>query len=445
MTRKTDFDQLNNQLTHHMEIIKRCTMPSDRYGQLLLASDPESRYPYIYPRDTSSAVQLFRRIVESKKGYDAGPDAMSLMRSMSLFMRDVMSEEGHWGQRYSLDGEDKSVYKQEDNTAHAIAIICNYLLAAHRTGTEVPDINDLLTVVNTGLSHALSDYYHHELNLFESTTSIHESALETGFTCWVNFSYLYAFSLAHQLDSELDDHNIIKPEHLQFRERFLYTISELFIINRRYIRRISPDGHFDFRPDFTLLSPFYFGFFHYKDELANGVEYLAKHLHDPQFDMIMRYLPFHQDFSTHVHAGNGPWLQYNAILAQYYYWVGDNERGDALLDRIERHATEDGHIPEHLSTCNRFDWFIESEWRTGIDFAKEFDSSILLDHVHFDIILEEANNMWRSYRQVGNNCYRSDNSLIEGGFIQFACPLMWSHVEFARALLYRAGDWWKIK
>ncbi|MBD3298120.1 MAG: hypothetical protein GF341_05645, partial [candidate division Zixibacteria bacterium] len=393
MTRKTDFDQLNSQLTHHMDVVKQCTMPSDRYGRLLLASDPESRYPYVYPRDTSSAVQLFRRIVESGKGYDAAPDAMSLMRSMALFMRDVMSEDGHWGQRYSLDGEDKSVYKQEDNTAHAIAIICNYLLAAHRTGTDIPDIDDLLTVVNTGLSHAISDYYHRELNLFESTTSIHESALETGFTCWVNFSYLYAFSLAHQVDAELDDHDIIKREHLKFRERFLYTISELFIANRRYIRRISPDGHFDFRPDFTLLSPFYFGFFHYKDELANGVGYLAKHLRDPQFDMIMRYLPFHQDFSTHVHAGNGPWLQYNAILAQYYFWVGDEERGDALLDQIERYSTEEGYIPEHLSTCNRFDWFMESEWRTGIDFAKEFDEHILLDRVHFDIILEEANNM----------------------------------------------------
>lgn len=445
MTRHSDFDQLNDQINRHMQVIHRCTLPSKEYGILLLASDPESRYPYIYPRDTSSAVQLFRRIVESDKGYDAADDALLLMRAMALFMRDVMADNGHWGQRYGVDGKDKSLYKQEDNVAHAIAIICNYLLAAHRAGREEPEADSFLEVINQGLSYAISSFYHRELNLFESTTSIHESALETGFTCWVNFSYLYAFSLAHQVDRELDHNDIIKREHLQFRERFLYTISELFIANNRYIRRISPGGHFDFRPDITLLSPFYFGFFHYKDELAAGVDYLAKQLCDPELGMIMRYLPFQRDFSTHVHAGNGPWLQYTAMLAQYYYWSGNEKRGDDLLDQIERHADEDGCLPEHLSTCNRFDWFMESEWRSGLDFAKEFDENILLDNVHFDIILEEANNMQRSYARTGERIYRDDPSLIHDGYIQFACPLTWSHVEFVRALMYRAGDWWKLK
>ena len=81
---------------------------------------------------------------------------------------------------------------------------------------------------------------------------------------------------------------------------------------------------------------------------------------------------------------------------------------------------------------------------TGIDFQKEFYKPILLDNVEFDKILEEANNMHKSYEETGSSCIIRDDSRAEGGYIQFAAPLMWSHAEYARALLLRAGDWWKI-
>ena len=38
---------------------------------------------------------------------------------------------------------------------------------------------------------------------------------------------------------------------------------------------------------------------------------------------------------------------------------------------------------------------METEWKTGLDFAKEFDKHILQDNLDFDKILEEANNMQR--------------------------------------------------
>jgi len=439
-----DFDDLNAQLSSHMGHILNCTVPSETYGRLLLASSPESRYPYVYPRDVSSAAQFFRRLTVSEAGYDVKEEAFALLASMARFMRDVARPDGHWGQRYSLAGEDKSIYRQEDNVAHAIAIICNYLLAAQRLGRDVDDLDGYLQVIDHGLGQAIHHLYQPELNLFESTTAIHESAIEEGFTCWVNFTFLYAFSLADEVAHTIDDGDTIRREHLDFRKQFLYTISELFIWSDRYVRRIEPGGRIDLRPDFTLLSPFYYGFHHYRDAIARSVRFLAKQLWDPELGMIMRYLPFNRDFATHVHAGNGPWLQYTAILAQYYYWSGDRERGDDLLRRIDTHTTEAGEIPEHLSTCERFDVFMESEWQTGIDFAKEFDKHILLENVDFDKILEEANNMDRSYRRTGEKCTIRDNRRQEGGYIQFAAPLMWSHVEYCRALLVRAGDWWKL-
>jgi GH15 family glucan-1,4-alpha-glucosidase len=435
---------LNEQISEHFRIISKCTVSSEKYGKLLLASPPDTRYPYIYPRDVDCATQLFRRVAGSKKGYDAGSRAFELMKSMAHFIKDVQSPEGSWGQRYSLEGEDKSIYKQEDNVAHGIAIICNYLLTAHRLKKEIPDLDELLTGVNQALEFCIKNYYQKELNLFFSTTSIHESGIETGYTIWVNFAFLFALSLAHEVAHAFHDGKIISEHYLKFRKFFLYSVNELFMSGSRYIRRIDPEGHMDMRPDFTLLSPFYFGFLHYEKEMESSVSFLEKQLWDPEFDMIMRYLPFHRDFATHIHAGNGPWLQYTAILAQFHYWNDNKKRGDELMGLIDKHRNEDGGIPEHLSTCRRFEGFMEKEWRTGLDYEKEFYKPILLDSVDFDKILEETNNMSRSYEETGKSCMFDDAAKIEGGYIQFANPLMWSHVEYTRALMVRAKDWWKI-
>ena len=445
MTKMKAQDQLNEQLKHHWEIILRCTIESKKYGRLLLASPPTSRYPYVYPRDTNCATQLFRRLAGSKQGYEVADKAFELMKSMAHFMKDVISAEGNWGQRYSLEGEDKGIYKQEDNVAHGVAIICNYLLTAHHLKKEIGDIESFLQVIEKALHHAHGDFYQGELNLFQSTTSIHESAMEEGYTCWVNFAYLYAFSLANEVAKLLDKgKKIICAEHLDFRRQFLYSVSELFMSGNRYVRRIDPEGRMDMRPDFTLLSPFYSGFLHYRKEMERSVEFMEKQLWDPELGMIMRYLPFNLDFATHVHAGNGPWLQYTAILAQFHYWNDNTKQGDELLATIDQYKNEKGEIPEHLSTCNRLDHFVQNEWKTGVDFAKEFHKPILLDDVDFDKILEEANNMARSYQETGSKCVFRDPKAREGGYIQFATPLMWSHVEYARALLVRAKDWWKI-
>ncbi len=444
-THQTNFDALNDQITHHMEIILKCTAPSQKYGRLLLASPPESRYPYVYPRDASCAIQLFRRLAGSRYQYDTAGQAFELIESMAHFMKDVQAESGNWGQRYSLDGEDKSIYKQEDNVAHGIAILCNYLLAARRLHREVQDLEPFLHAINRALRHSLHNFYQRELNLFQSTTSIHESAMEEGYTCWVNFSYLYAYSLAHEVAMSLDPKEIIARSHLDFRKHFLYSVSELFMSGDRYVRRIDPQGRMDPRPDFTLLSPFYYGFLHHKSAMEKSVAFIEKQLCDPELSMIMRYLPFYKDFATHVHAGNGPWLQYTAILAQFHYYYGNHKRGDQLLRYIDKYRNERGEIPEHLSTCKRFETFMETEWKTGLDFAKEFHNPILLDGLEFDKILEEANNMARSYEETGKKCMVIDRQSVEGGYIQFATPLMWSHVEYARALLVRAEDWWKVK
>ncbi len=440
-----DIDTLNSKLKEHFAIISKCTADTKKYGRVLLASPPTSRYPYVYPRDTSCAMQLFRRVAGSSNGYDVAPDAFKIMESMAYFMKEAISEEGSWGQRYSLDTEDKSIYKQEDNVAHGISIICNYLLTANYLKKDIPGLDKYLNCINNALDYSYRVLYEKELNLFYSTTSVHESSMEQGYTCWVNFSFLYAYSLASEVANVFNSQNIISPNHLSFRHHFLYSVSELFMSGNRYVRRTDPEGNIDNRPDFTLLSPFYYGFLHYKQQMENSVHFIEKQLWDPELGMMMRYLPFYKDFATHVHAGNGPWLQYTAILAQFHYWNQNIGRGDEILKIIDSYKNDNGEIPEHLSTCRRFEEFMEREWKTGIDFEKEFYKPILLDNVDFNKILEEANNMKSSYEETGSRCIFRDDSSAEGGYIQFATPLMWSHVEYARALLVRAGDWWKIR
>jgi GH15 family glucan-1,4-alpha-glucosidase len=441
---RKELSRLNDSLSQHMAIIMRCTSVNEKHGRLLLASPPESRYPYVYTRDSSSAVQLFRRLAGSGHGYDAAEDAYAIMKSMAHFMKDTISPEGSWGQRYSVQGENKSIYKQEDNVAHGISIICNYLLTAEYLKRDIEDLDAFLGCVDRALGYSRRVLYEEELNLFYSTTSIHESAMEQGYTCWVNFSFLYAFSLANEVAEKIDRKKIISPEHLSFRERFLYSVSELFMAGDRYIRRMDPSGSMDMRPDFTLLSPFYYGFLHYKTQMENSVTFIEKQLWDPELGMIMRYLPYYRDFSTHVHAGNGPWLQYTAVLAQYHYWNGNTKRGDEIMAIIDTYRSDTGEIPEHLSTLRRFEEFMEREWKTGIDFRKEFYKDILLDDVDFNKILEEANNMHHSYEECRKRRMVRKDKKPGGGYIQFAVPLMWSHVEYARALLVRAGDWWKV-
>jgi len=438
-------DKLNYHINDHINIILKCTIETSGFGRLLLASPPDKRYPYIYPRDVSSAVQLFRRIAGSRHNYDAGPRVFELIQSMARFMKKVQSPQGDWGQRYSVNGENKSIYKQEDNVAHGIAIICNYLLTAYRLNKEIGELEEYLLSIDQALEYAHNHNYQKELNLFHSHTSIHESAIEEGYTCWVNFAYLYAFSLAEEVSRKMDRDRIISPFHLKLNQNFSYSVNELFMSGERYVRRIDPRGNMDMRPDFTLLSSFYFGFVNYPKALEKSVNFLEKQLCDPELGMIMRYLPFYDDFSIHVHAGNGPWIQYTAILAQFHFWNGNLKRGRQLLNLIDRYRNEEGGLPEHLSTCKRFENFMEKEWQTGIDFQKEFHQPILLENVEFDNILEETNNMARSYRETGEKCMFTDRESAEGGFIQFATLLMWSHVEYIRALMVRAKDWWRIR
>ncbi len=359
-------NELETELEAHFKIIQSCSVESKDGETILLAARPESRYPYFYPRDVACASELLAFLSTSE--YSFADDAYKLLTSLANFVLKALNNDGYLGQRYSLSGEEKSVYKQEDNNAHGIIILSHYLLTKKKRGENIQDIDNFLFAIKNAAQYAIKNFYRPEINLFYSTTSIHESALEEGFSCWTNFAYLRAFYLVSKVNSELDEPDIIPDKILIFKSAFKHNLFGIMVSNNRFLRRIDQKGNYDFKPDFTLLSPFYFGFGkETKDYLDNSVDFLKRQLWDPELGMIQRYLPFSGDIEIHTHAGNGPWLQYTAILAQYHYWCKNTKRGDELMDLIDSYKNEIGEIPEHISTCKRFDAFIKSEWKVSLN------------------------------------------------------------------------------
>ncbi len=433
-----DFTTLEAELEFHFRVITACSITRQDGRRVLLATKPDSRYPFFYPRDGACAARLFRKYALSDFAFRE--EAYQLLEDMAWFFRETQRQDGYWGQRYGVEGADEGIYKQEDNIAHAIATLCNYLLTAHELGKEVENLKGCLDAMNAGGRYALQHYYRNEMHLFFSTTSIHESALEQGFSCWVNCAYLYALSLVHEVCERMDVHQLIVNELYDIRTPLRNNLIELLCENGRFIRRIDAQGRADYRPDITLMSPFYFGFEtkQIADVLENTMNIVKRQLWDPELGLLQRYLPFSEDPAVHLHAGNGAWIPYSAILAQYYYRQGNTKMGDMVCNLINQFRNSQGELPEHISTVDRFQEFMKKEWNTGIDFNKEFDHTILIDGLTFDKILSEAEKMYQAYLTVQEKSVYPDKDMAGGEYIQFCTPLMWSHVEYSKALLARS-------
>ncbi len=428
--------KLEGIIKEHLDIINRCvvTYRDGSEKRAVLSTLPESRYPYIYSRDTSALSQLLFHLCTGE--FRCTDEAYRLLSGISRFMLSVQRKDGYWGQRYGIGGEEKSIYMQEDNIAHGMTTLGNYIIASIRRGQKVKELDAFIRAFNKGALYALKNYFRREINLFFSTTSIHESAIEKGYSLWVNFAYLRAFDQAEYIHN-LRRRTEISGKVLDFKPYFERNINKLLIHNGRYIRRITPSGDYDYKPDVTLMSPFYFGFHNTNPEIMrNTVEFTANHLWDPELGMLQRYLPFTESIDTHIHSGNGPWLQYTAILARYYYIVGEAALADKIMAEIDRYKSPEGYIPEHLSTFKRFEEFMKLEWQTGLDFRKEFEKEILMPDITFDLILEELNNMKRSYDAILNE----HSTKPDTPYIAFAAPLMWSHTEYLKAVLARHNE-----
>lgn len=426
-----EIEDVDEELKYHFNVVRRC-MWETKNGVAVYATFPTKRYPYVYPRDTASCMR-YLYYLHSLENEEYGEIAFKLMEGISKFILSVQSASGRWHQRYSIDGKNMSIYKQEDNTAHGMYILLQYLITAKERGEEVENFEEIVEAIEKASKIAMSEYFRREIQLYFSNTSIHESGIVRGYDIWTNFAYLNAFRKLIQFSKLYD-----------LKERFRYvfnhyevlhkSVFQKFTSSERFVRRITPTGLYDYNPDITLISPFYFGFENVMPTaLDNSVQFAENELLDPELGGLQRYLPFTEDPNVHVHGGNGPWVMFTLMFAQYHYSKLMIERGDEILNWARNFSSEEGYLPEHLSTPERFEEFLFTEWETGVDYQKEFDPEILLPGIKFDVILEELNNMKREYDGI--------KAMIESSpglkYVVFASPLMWSHAEFSVALLIR--------
>lgn len=421
---------IHKKIKENFKVIKRCCVKTPS-GVAVLASFRRSRYPYVYPRD-AAGVSRALKFMALHQGFEK--EALDLLKNVAKFTVHLQSKEGCWGQRYSITGIDKSIYAQEDNIAHGIIIIGNYLTTAHTLNKKVKDKKKFIESMINGMDYALKNYYNPNKKLFFSTSSIHQASNETGFTVWTNFSYFSALSLLEEV--------LIKEKkeelHLKygiFKKTFGKTLREKFIKDGMFVHRITISGEYDVCPDITRLSAFYFVYRGLEGVIQKTMKYLIKNLWDNQLGLLMRYPCRVDDISFHNHGGCGVFPGYSAIYARYLFRIGKIKEGDAILRKIESYKTKESYIPEHVSTIKQFNNFIEQEWETGLDFQKEFDKTILLPKVNFDNIAEELYNMKRTYDKIRRSLkYKKGKGRK---FIRFAVPHTWAHAEYILALLQK--------
>ncbi|ELY61686.1 hypothetical protein [Natronococcus jeotgali] len=435
----------------HLTVLDELSYDAKVDGAVPLASDPDNRYPYVYPRDVASITRAWltalRHGVQSDACRDHVVDAARFLIAVE--------DDGWWYQRYGLDGTDQSIYRQEDNVAHGIRIISHAMLALDTADDlESADgtfLSNAIECIDAAVAVARSELYDANAHLIESTTSIHEGAIESGYTLWVNCAFLAALQWADDAlgrveatrrSEDADKSGDVDPIAVsdvlkrieELRSLLESGVERCFAVDRMPVpRRYTPSGKRDDRPDITLLAPAYFELEDvFGEHAVRAAERATASLEDPRLGGLQRFRGFHRDRDVHQHGGNGPWMQYTAWHAQFRYDRGERERGDDVLSRITGYADAEGHIPEHLSTRERFEQFVELEWDTGVDFEKEFDDDVLRD-VPFDRIAEELGHMRTAYDEMAA-------ALKERDVISFAAPLAWCHAEFLTALLKREAQ-----
>ncbi len=420
------FNKIDKEIEFHLNIISKCCRQRRR-GLALLATFKSSRHPFFYPRDAHGVCRALSLICLNT---NLAEIAYELLKGIAKFTLSVQSKNGNWGQRYSLTGFDRSIYKQEDNVAHGISILGLYLITSYRLKKKIVGEKRYINAISRGFDFAIEHYFNNEQKLFYSTTSCHESTLEKGFTLWTNISYWNAFNMA----GEIRKHAKYKKDLvklLRFSNDLKRTIKSRFIINNKFIARLDENNVPDLRMDVVLMSPFYFNFGS-KNVTRKTIELIRKELWDKELGLLQRYLPLKDNMSTHIHAGNGPWLQYSSILAQYYFSKNKSAEANKIIDLIKSYSSKRGYLPEHVSTNERFKDFIKNEWKTGIDFKKEFDPEILLPNIDFDKVVEEIFYMENTYGKIRNRIRKKEKN-----YIIYALPLAWTHAEYAAALILK--------
>jgi hypothetical protein len=88
------------------------------------------------------------------------------LKGLAKFIAYVQEESGRWGQRYGLNGQNKAIYIQEDNTAYGAIILANYLLTCYSRQEEPEELEIYLTRIKKQSSMHLNIFIGRKYSCF---------------------------------------------------------------------------------------------------------------------------------------------------------------------------------------------------------------------------------------------------------------------------------------
>lgn len=393
------------------EVFSKICRAETEKGIAFYASDPKTRYPWIYTRDLSCFTNSFLELGDFKTA-----------KGCCDFLLSCQLEDGRWVQRYNEKGERKEGKKQEDNTPLAIWAILRYVEQSgnFKFAEEIKDkIKKAANLIKEENKESLDKF-----GLVHSTTSIHEALdaktrnpVNLGYEIWNNSVSAKALELVAKIYKD-DQFKLLS-------EKIKEGIKKNLIKEGKFIRKITDENEPDLSPDIMTLAPAYFDLFK-KEEIINGKytfsEITQKTLKDLYLKLWDKKLGGFRRFPGYDHQEKhpdykgvidpllpGPWVFYTAWVAQIHFKLGESEKGKRLIDWIFNQRRE-GMLPEHLVDKEIFLKFKNKEVKYHQETKKDPSQALK----NLELMEKEAKKP-------------------EVKKLFYAWPLAWSHAETLKA------------
>ena len=272
--RQAELDQF---LQVSREVFRQAAVTSPR-GRAVLATPPSGTYPFVYTRDLAMAIAGLCEL-----------GALDTARDFCRFLLRVQGQDGAWVQRYDVDGRPAHEVRQEDATALAVWALMTYARAAN-DDTLVEVAREPIERATRYTARCTLNPY---LYLIETTTSIHQSEVSSGYDIWNNCAHAAAFAACHRVYGG----ERFRRLALMIRR----AIGVLMVQDNRFLRRLDPHGYPDPRPDLNMMSPFYFGLWSPSERaVINSAELIERTLWNVEIGGYIRYLPYSPDERSSV-------------------------------------------------------------------------------------------------------------------------------------------------
>jgi GH15 family glucan-1,4-alpha-glucosidase len=362
------------------------------------ASPPGTRYPYIYTRDHS---------IITLGAAEAG--LLEKARRALRFILGSQKPSGEFSQRYDTDGIDTS-YKDLQIDGNGLVL---FTLGRYYEATKDEDIcAEYWDVIEKAVGYMMR-HKSDEIDLIHTLNSIHEyPAYEHGYEIYANSACCAGMFEAVKIGKALGkDVYEWEREAKKVKNGILTRLwsprMRSFIKNIRNKYKDSKSLGYDpyasviTDVDAVEYAPAYFGLIEDDDiKVVNTVRRIDKELWDDELGGLNRY----PEYWDRNNGGYGPWSHFTCQIARHFIKIGDED----MAERYLRWCAEIAHdymLPEHVSTIERFELWLESYKNANILSDKKL------------LMIENIKNhpKWND------------------GLVYVTTPLLWPHAEYIRA------------